>query len=53
MANTEQPEKTEQPTTTTLIGERADLVESLRRHRDFLRFTVRASSTSTPGDARR
>src|SRR6476659_7876111 len=25
----------------TLIGERADLLESLRRHRDFLRFTVR------------
>jgi uncharacterized damage-inducible protein DinB len=25
----------------TVAGERADLVESLRRHRDFLRFTVR------------
>jgi hypothetical protein len=25
----------------TVTGERADLVESLRRHRDFLRFTVR------------
>ena len=27
--------------TTTLTRERADLVESLRRHRAFLRFTVR------------
>ena len=26
---------------TTLTRERADLIESLRRHRDFLRFTVR------------
>ena len=28
-------------TTTTLTRERADLIESLRRHRSFLRFTVR------------
>ncbi|MGY1662038.1 DinB family protein [Geodermatophilus sp. SYSU D00705] len=27
--------------TTTLTRERADLIESLRRHRSFLRFTVR------------
>jgi hypothetical protein len=27
--------------TTTLTGERADLVQTLDRHRDFLRFTVR------------
>src|SRR3712207_1777663 len=27
--------------TTTLTRERADLIESLRRHRGFLRFTVR------------
>jgi len=27
--------------TATLTGERADLLETLRRHRDFLRFTVR------------
>src|SRR5919112_1265342 len=27
--------------TTTLTRERADLIESLRRHRAFLRFTVR------------
>ena len=27
--------------TTTLTRERADLLESLRRHRGFLRFTVR------------
>src|SRR5687768_5506393 len=27
--------------TTTLTRERADLIESLRRHRNFLRFTVR------------
>src|SRR5688500_2069987 len=27
--------------TTTLTRERADLIESLRRHRQFLRFTVR------------
>jgi hypothetical protein len=26
--------------TTTLTRERADLLESLRRHRGFLRFTV-------------
>ena len=26
---------------TTLTRERADLIESLRRHRSFLRFTVR------------
>ena len=29
------------PSTTTLTRERADLIESLRRHRAFLRFTVR------------
>ena len=28
-------------TTTTNTGERADFLESLRRHRDFLRFTVK------------
>ena len=28
-------------TTTTLTRERADLIESLRRHRSFLRYTVR------------
>ena len=33
---------------TTLTRERADLLESLRRHRDFLRFTVRGSPTSRP-----
>jgi uncharacterized damage-inducible protein DinB len=33
---------TEQPSARTpLTGERGDLIESLRRHRDFLRFTVR------------
>ncbi len=30
----------ERPGTGTVTGERADLIESLRRHRDFLRFTV-------------
>ncbi len=35
MTNFEQPSSTP-----TLTGERADLVESLRRHRDFLRVTV-------------
>ena len=34
MTNTEQAP-------VTMTGERADLLESLRRHRDFLRFTVR------------
>src|SRR3954447_181055 len=29
------------PTTTTLTGERADLVQTLDRHRDFFRHTVR------------
>ena len=29
------------PTTTTLTRERTDLLESLRRHRAFLRYTVR------------
>src|SRR5688500_19740862 len=28
-------------TSTTLTRERADLIESLRRHRNFLRFTVK------------
>jgi uncharacterized damage-inducible protein DinB len=28
-------------TSTTLTRERTDLIESLRRHRNFLRFTVR------------
>jgi uncharacterized damage-inducible protein DinB len=36
MTTIEQP-----PTPTAATGERADLLETLRRHRDFLRFTVR------------
>ena len=31
----------EQSAPPTVTGERADLVEALRRHRDFLRVTVR------------
>src|SRR4051812_11025545 len=32
------------PTETTLTGERADLVQSLNRHRGFLRYTVQGLS---------
>lgn len=41
MTTTEQPATpTAATAATAATGERADLIESLRRHRDFLRFTV-------------
>ena len=35
--------------TTTLTRERADIIESLRRHRHFLRFTVRGLTDEQAG----
>jgi len=37
---------------TTLTRERADLIESLRRHRSFLRFTVRDLTDEQAQDGR-